>query len=471
VRRRLLIVYLMMLTTVLLAVAVPYAAAVAARATQERFINQLNDTARFASLAEPALRTGETVTLHAELRRYDELFGVGAAVLDINGTVLVTSRPGIPLGSPDIQSRLESGLSGERSGIDRVVWPWRDGPLILTEPVGRGGEVIGVVVTLAPTGELRREIIRHWALLAAAGISALALSTLAAVALARWTLRPVRELDAVAHEITEGTLEARVPEDTGPVELRQLANSFNVMADTVTGALTQQRAFVSEASHQLRTPLGVLRLRVENLAEHVRPSGAREHSLTVAETVRLAGILNSLLALASAEGGRHEPAETDAGALVRDRVAAWQPMAAELGVQLRTDGVLEAPVLAAADALEQAVDALIDNALKFGPSGGTVLVRLVQRDQSAEIHVIDQGAGLDERGRERAVETFWRSPEHQNVSGSGLGLSIVAKLMAACGGDLVLLPAEPHGLDARLRLRRYHAAGAARACPVDLGGP
>jgi hypothetical protein len=143
VRRRLLIVYLMMLTTVLLAVAVPFAAATAARETQARFIDQLNDTARFASLAEPALRTGETVTLHAELRRYDELFGVGAAVLDINGTVVVTSRPALDLQTPDIRHRLGTGLSGERSGIDHVVWPWRDDPLVLAEPVGRGGEVIG----------------------------------------------------------------------------------------------------------------------------------------------------------------------------------------------------------------------------------------------------------------------------------------------------------------------------------------
>lgn len=452
-RRRLLIVYLMMLTTVLLAVAVPFAAATAARETQARFIDQLNDTARFASLAEPALRTGETVTLHAELRRYDELFGVGAAVLDINGTVVVTSRPALDLETPDIRHRLGTGLSGERSGIDGVVWPWRDDPLVLAEPVGRGGEVIGVAVTIAPTEDLRREITGHWLLLAAGGLSALALATLAALALARWTLRPVRKLDAAAHEITAGALEARVPEDTGPVELRQLANSFNVMADTVTGALTQQRAFVSEASHQLRTPLGVLRLRVENLAAHLRPGGEREHRLTLAETVRLTGILNSMLTLARAEGGRHEVAEVDAGALVTDRITAWQPMATELGVELRTEGALDSPVLAAADALEQAVDALVDNALKFGPSGGVVVVRLAERDGHAEIHVVDQGPGLDERDRERALETFWRGPDRQNVPGSGLGLPIVTKLLAACGGDLTLLPAHPHGLDARLRLR------------------
>jgi signal transduction histidine kinase len=123
-------------------------------------------------------------------------------------------------------------------------------------------------------------------------------------------------------------------------------------------------------------------------------------------------------------------------------------------------------VLAAADALEQAVDALVDNALKFGPSGGVVVVRLDEWDGHAEIHVVDQGPGLDERDRERALETFWRGPDRQNVPGSGLGLPIVTKLLAACGGDLTLLPAHPHGLDARLRLRSApggRAAGRATA--------
>ncbi|MGW0827992.1 ATP-binding protein [Streptomyces sp. NPDC002845] len=456
-RRRLLVVYLLMLAAVLTAVAVPYAAATAARDTQGVFIDQLNDTARFASLAEPALRTGETVALRAELTRYDELFGVGAAVLDVNEKLLLTSRDELPLTDEAVRRRMAAALSDERSGFDQVVWPWRQEPLVLAEPVGRGGEVIGVVVTVAPTDELRSRILRQWALLAAAAVTALVLSTLAAVALARWTLRPVRDLDSAAHEITAGTLDARVPEDAGPVELRRLANSFNVMADTVTGALTQQRSFVAQASHQLRTPLGVLRLRVENLAEHLRPSGSREHSLTLAETVRLARILGSLLALARAEGGRYEIEEVDVEELARERLAAWETMAGELGVRLRCVGGVRGPVLAAVDVLEQAVDALIDNALKFGGEGGEVVLRLAEHDGMAEIHVIDHGAGLDEQGREHATENFWRSPAHQNVAGSGLGLSIVTKLMTACGGDLVLLQAEPHGLDARLRLRLAQA--------------
>ncbi|GAA1895326.1 HAMP domain-containing sensor histidine kinase [Streptomyces sodiiphilus] len=452
-RRRLLAVYLVMLALVLVAVAVPYAAATAARDTQEAFIDQLNDTARFASLAEPALRTGETVTLQAELARYDELFGVGAAVVDINGEPLVVSRDGLPLDDTAVRRRMEAGLSGERSGVEQALRPWRDEPMVLAEPVGRGGEVTGAVLTVAPTDQLRGQILRRWGALAALAGTALTLAVLAGLALARWTLRPVRDLDAVAHRITAGALEARVPEDAGPAELRRLATSFNLMADTVTGALTRQRAFVSQASHQLRTPLGVLRLRVENLAGHLRPSGDREHRRTLAETLRLAGILDSMLALARAEGAPPVAGTADAGMLMRDRAAAWGPVAGNREMRLEVSAVGSAPVRATVETLEQCLDALIDNALKFGPRGGRVLLRLSLREGWTELHVIDEGPGLEEAERVRATEPFWRGQSHQNVPGSGLGLSVVAQLVAACDGELALLPARPGGVDARLRLR------------------
>jgi signal transduction histidine kinase len=453
-RRRLLFAYLLMLAAVLVAVAVPYATSTATRDTQAVFIDQLNDTARFASLAEPALRSGETVMLAAELTRYDELYGVGAAVLDINREIITTSRAALPLGDDAVQAKIDAGLSGERSGIDQVVWPWEREPLVLVEPVGRGGEVIGVALTVAETEDLRAQIIGQWSLLATIGVVAMGLATLAAVGLARWTLRPVHDLDTVAHDISAGTLDARVPENEGPTELRRLAGSFNTMADTVTGALTRQRAFVSHASHQLRTPLGVLRLRLENLVEHLRPSGDREHRLAVAETARLAGILSGLLALARAEGAELDLVAVDLDTVVQDRVTAWEPMAGAKDIRLNRTGSVGVPVLAAPEALEQALDALIDNALKFGAPGGEVTVLTVLSDDGrAEIRVADDGPGLSDDERAHAVERFWRSPAHQNAPGSGLGLAIVHELISACGGDFTLLPAEPHGLDARIRIR------------------
>ncbi|NED99708.1 sensor histidine kinase [Phytoactinopolyspora halotolerans] len=452
-RRRLLVVYLLMAAAVLLAVAVPYAVSIATRETQAVFIDQLNDTARFASMADPALRSNETVTLQDEISRYDELFDVGAAVLDINGEVIAASRDDLPLADDEVRRRMNAGLAGERSGIEQVVWPWTTRPLVLVEPVGRGGEVIGVALTVAPTDELSGHIRNQWIVLGGVGCAAMAAASLVALGLARWTLRPVHDLDTVAHDISAGALDARVPEDEGPSELRRLAASFNAMADTVTGTLNRQKAFVSQASHQMRTPLGVLRLRLENLAEHVRPSGQREHSLTVAEINRLAQILSGLLTLARAEGTPLQLTEVDVDRLVDDRIAGWQPMASESGVLLARGARLGHRVLATDDVVGQCLDALLDNALKFTPSGGHVVVDLRRDGDTAEIHVIDEGPGLSEDEREQAGTRFWRSPDHQNTPGSGLGLAIVRELADACEGDLTLLPADTGGIDARLRLR------------------
>jgi signal transduction histidine kinase len=144
----------------------------------------------------------------------------------------------------------------------------------------------------------------------------------------------------------------------------------------------------------------------------------------------------------------------DLDTVVQDRVTAWEPMAGAKDIRLNRTGSVGVPVLAAPEALEQALDALIDNALKFGAPGGEVTVRTVLSDDGrAEIRVADDGPGLSDDERAHAVERFWRSPAHQNAPGSGLGLAIVHELISACGGDFTLLPAEPHGLDARIRIR------------------
>jgi signal transduction histidine kinase len=178
------------------------------------------------------------------------------------------------------------------------------------------------------------------------------------------------------------------------------------------------------------------------------------HRLALEETERLGQVLDSLLALARAERGRFSLVDVDAGEVAQARVLAWQPVAAKHGVVLRyvrPPGPV--PVRAIANALDQALDALIDNAVKFSNSQDpSVTIRIAADDGGAAVHVIDTGPGLTEAQRELATERFWRAPDAQNVDGSGLGLPIVAVLVEASGGRLELLPADPHGLHAKLWL-------------------
>jgi signal transduction histidine kinase len=454
VYRRLLLTYVSLLTSVLFALEIPLAATIASRDTQHVFIDRLNDTARYASVAEEAVRSGRALTLEAELRRYGDTYGIDAFVVDRDRQVIAQSSDFIDMEQPDVRARLDAALAGGRE-TGRVVWPWSDAPLVVAEPVDLGGEVLGAVVTISPTDQLRSRTARGWAVLAAVGLLTLALSWLAAVPVTRWVLRPVHDLDEAAHGLTAGNLQARVSGATGPIELQRLAHSFNVMADTVVESLERQRAFVAQASHQLRNPLTALQLRVENLTEYVGAAGEEELHIAMEESARLARILDALLALARAESGQVELETVDTAQAIVDRVAAWRPVAERRSARV-TAMTAGGPAYAVcqAGALDQVLDALVDNALKFGPPGVTVALSAAQNaDGTVEVHVRDDGPGLADDERQQATARFWRGRADQNIEGSGLGLSVVAALLKASGGALDLLPNSPSGLDARVTLR------------------
>jgi signal transduction histidine kinase len=389
------------------------------------------------------------------------LYGIAAAVVDQDGIPVVASRAGIDLQSATVVKQSRRARAGGQVTDDGTVWPWRTDPLIVAVPVGSGGEILGAVVTISPTRHEAARVGAAGAVLAGGGLVVLAVGILAVWSFARWTLRPVAELDAAAHELGAGDYAVRVPVDDGPAELRRLGTAFNEMAATVADALERQRAFVSHASHQLRNPLTALRLRVEDLgADLTDPPVVEVHRLALEETERLGNVLDSLLALARAERGRYRLVEVDAGEVAWARVVAWQPVAAQRKVTLRyVRPARPVRARAVATALDQALDALIDNAVKFsavdgGPegNGAMVTVRVAADDGGVAVHVTDTGPGLTAEHRELATDRFWRAPDAQNVDGSGLGLPIVAVLVEASGGRLDLLAAEPRGLHARLWL-------------------
>ena len=453
-RRRLVASYLLLLVLVLAALEVPLAVTIAGRDTQRLVADRLADATRFATLAESALRAGDAEELAFELARYYQLYGITAVLIDQDGYVVVSSRRGVDLARPAIQRQSRLALAGGQAGDDGTVWPWRSEPLVVAVPVGRNGEVLGAIVTISPTGRKAAGVGTAWVVLASGGLVALVAGIIAAWILARWTLRPVAELDAAAHELGAGDFAARVRAAEGPPELRRLGSAFNEMAATVADSLDRQRAFVSHASHQLRNPLTALRLRVEDLgADLTDPAVIEGHRLALEEVERLGEVLDSLLALARAERGKYLMEEIDAGEVAWARVVAWQPVAAKNGVTLRyVRPSCPLPARAVATALDQALDALIDNAVKFSGSRSSVTVRLSEDDGGVAVHVTDTGPGLSAEQREKATERFWRAPGAQNIDGSGLGLPIVSVLVEASGGRLDLLPADPTGLHARLWL-------------------
>jgi signal transduction histidine kinase len=302
---------------------------------------------------------------------------------------------------------------------------------------------------------MRSRTLRGWLLIGGGESAAMLLAVGAALRLTGWVLRPVRVLDATTHDIATGRLKSRVAVAGGPPELRRLARSFNEMADHVEDVLEQQRAFVADASHQLRNPLAALLLRIELLALEL-PEDNEEIASVRTEGKRLAEVLDDLLGLALAEHAEADPRVTDIGALAAERVAAWSAAAAAKGVRLVGDCP---PTTAWADplALSSALDAVIDNAVKFTPEDGRVEVAVAAGGAMSTVVVTDTGPGLTDEELARVGDRFWRSGRHQNVKGSGLGLSISRTLLAAGGSGIVYEHHEPHGLKVTVRVPRNGA--------------
>jgi signal transduction histidine kinase len=328
--------------------------------------------------------------------------------------------------------------------------PWDTGSLVIAEPVLADGEVRGAVVTVSPTGAARGRVLFSWVIILVGGLLALSLAVLVALPVVGWTLRPVRRLDEATETLVAAVVSGRpvasVDDGHGPSELRHLSRSFDQMASSVSDTLAAQRAFVADASHQLRNPLTALRLRLSNLEGHVSEEEAEHHAAAMAETERLKQIVDDLLSMARAEGIGGELVPVDVVAAVSARMSDWEPVADSRQVQL----VLSAPSSVTASAsprsVEAMLDALLDNALKFTDAGTVVAVDVTAVDDRVRISVRDHGPGLQPEELERATDRFWRSTVHQNVTGSGLGLSIVRRLAERAGGSVQLdLPDDGEG--------------------------
>jgi signal transduction histidine kinase len=479
VHRRLLVVLVPLAVLLVAALGVPLSVTVAEREMQEVYLDRLNDVDRFASLAETALSTGRTEALGHELTRYHELYGIPVAVLDTSGTVLlgpVAAYRDAARSEPALSRIVTAALAGARSEPSGEWAPWHDSALVVAEPVGRDSEVVGAVVTISDLSKARDRILVRWARLA--GLGLLPLIALVAVAwpVSAWVLRPVRELDAATSRVSRGDLTIRADAEAGPGELRRLAESFNTMMDAVENAVQRQRAFVSDASHQLRNPLTSLRLAVESLQPHLPATGAgrQVYDVAVDEMKAMQRLLNALQASARMESMR-TASPVDLDAVLATRLDRWRALTATAGQTLAVDVPPGLRLLEPPGGLGSVLDELISNALRLSEARVVeVSARVIPDGGGVMIAVRDDGQGLDAAERAQALGRFWRSPRHQNVSGTGLGLAICADLAGSAGGELRLDEGLPrpdgsgHGFaalitlpavdDQRLRSRNQAAA-------------
>jgi two-component system, OmpR family, sensor kinase len=380
-------------------------------------------------------------------------------VVDAGGRLLADSGQG-PLGAdyslqrPEVASALRGRRVQERRFSDTL-----NAELLATAvPIASNGRTVGAVRITQPVAAVQRAVRRSALSVVAVAIAVLAMGILAGVLVAGGIVRPLRRLEATARRIAGGDLDERAPIE-GSAEQRSLARSFNAMTDRLAALVAARERFVADASHQLRTPLTGVRLRLEEArALSDSTDAARELDAGMKEVDRLAAIVDDLLVLGTSGAGPAAEGPIDLADAVRRAAARWEPQAAAAGITLRvgSDGGLAPGRGLGSDDADRVLDVLIENAIRYAPGRPVELSAAPGR-----LEVRDHGPGLA-AGEEAAVlERFHRGSAGRAAvaEGSGLGLAIAADLVAAAGGELTLANA-PDGEGALARVALPGEAGA-----------
>jgi two-component system, OmpR family, sensor kinase len=385
-----------------------------------------------ASVADQLDRPERLQQVSAEA---SEQLGGRVFIVDGRGRLLADSSGESELGTsvfadeehPPLLEALDGGIGQGTHEPDLDV-------LSTAVPIVRNQRTIGALEVEQSLASVNDEVRNDVAALIGIGVLALALGLGVAWILAGSLSRPLHALADAARRMAGGDLGARAPE-RGSSEQVEVARSFNEMADRLGAVLESQRAFVADASHQLRTPLTGLRLRLEAAAGKAGPGAAAEDlAAAERETERLSAVVGDLLALASSEEDA-EPGRAELGTAARAAAGRWRDPADESGRELLVSGDGELEVTAGERDLALILDNLLENAIKYSPRGSAVEIAWSRLDDGALLQVHNAGGPLGEEERERAFERFFRGASSNRRPGTGLGLPIVAALARRAGGD------------------------------------
>jgi signal transduction histidine kinase len=439
VTRRILLALLALTAAVLAGAVIPLALQAVAH-ERDSFINSAQATAHsIAVIAEDRLGDGIPDpalddAVHGAARQGDEVI-----VLNANGKAV--AGVGFPRDKWTTLAAEASQSGSQTSELtkDRV---------IVVEPVWNDGRIkgatVGTVVLERPVDSLNQAVANLWLYVAVLAGGALVAAALIAVTFARWVNRPLTRMDTAARQLADGNLAVRAATGAGPPELRRMAATFNMMAGRLETLVHGHRVMVADVSHQLRTPLAALRLRIDLLAADSGPAAAAELAGAQEEIARLSRLVDGLLAVARAESVSEQVVSITMVPAIAERVAAWQPVADGHGVKLLTrfDAAAGVAVALGAGHLEQILDNLLANAIDAVPEDGTVTVSVATSASGTTLTVADDGPGMPPEDRSRAFLRFVSGSKN----GTGLGLAIVHRIVTSNGGTARLAETPGGGL-------------------------
>jgi two-component system, OmpR family, sensor kinase len=445
VRTRLVASFAYVLLVVIVALVVPLALVLRDRARSElEALTRTNAQTIAAVLNQSRLKEDprDRRALIRDVRRYAKESGGRVVILDADGVVIADSHKedlgenfATP-GRPEVARAFRSQAHAE------VRWSEEEGGLIAVAaaPIIDEGKLVGVVRISRGVKTVQENVGRATVAIVAVALGGLFAGLAIAIALARSLARPLSRLAAAARRLGAGDLSTRAGRLEGGTEVDELAGSFDEMAGRVERTVRAQREFVANASHQLRTPLTGIKLRLEAAIAETPDEAVRDELRAADKEVdRLAQIIERLLTMAGQiEEGRAPHA--DLGDAVARALQRWHERATQASSSLIGNGTTEGvTVSAVADPhdLDQVLDVLIDNALIHAP--GRVEVSASPNGERATVSVADHGPGIREDEAARVTERFFRG-RGAPAGGSGLGLAIARELAERWGGGI-----EVHG--------------------------
>ncbi|WP_247040830.1 HAMP domain-containing sensor histidine kinase [Arthrobacter rhizosphaerae] len=460
---RLRVLGVLSLLSLLMVIGVSYALVTSAsrELTQELQINRVSSLNRFAQLASDTALDDDFTKLQREMDRYSELYDEGI-IIRLQDRMLRSGA--LDEDRLDVRNAVSSASLNLTDTTLPPLLPFESGSDVISRSFGSANQVLGEAVLEVNQDAARQKLRERWL---AVGLGAAALEAVLLLLASRvtgWVLRPIHRLNTAVRELAATGKTSQLPED-GPPELRELSHSFTTMAETVTESIESQRQLIADTSHQLRNPVGALRLRIDLLELDLRNSkeGAAVTGV-VDELERVEEILDGVLKLAAAEhrasegvarntigqAAPHLEALIDPCVVLREEVERAGHAARLAGCRL----VLDTPETSVelkcnATELAEMVGELLNNAIKYAP-GALITARVRLLPRGLVIEIADDGPGLSEDERTASLGRFWRSPRHRHLRGNGLGMTIVSRLAGANGGSLRLSQGDPRGLVASL---------------------
>jgi heavy metal sensor kinase len=386
---------------------------------------------------------GETHDLERAAREMAEVVrpaNLSVEVLDGNGRAVRMGAHPLPRPS---ELRPKAGAPTTQT-IDADGKPWRISV--------RGGSRDGIAYRIAVGAPLDEVVVQWRALLKASAIGiplVLAFAIGGGWLLGRHGLRPLTTMAAEAEKMTAATPESRLTVPASGEELARLAGAFNHVLERLGSALSTQRQFMADASHELRTPVSIMRTAADvTLSRPAREEIEYREALGAVahQSSRLARLVDDMLVLARADGGGYPmvAADVDLGDLAADCVRDLASRAGDKSIRVTSS--LEPVVVVGDEALLRRMLAnLLLNALIYTPSGGAVDVSVSRQNGHALLRVADTGPGISPQDWDRVFQRFVRLDPARAAGGAGLGLAIARWVAQAHGGNVSILSSSPSG--------------------------